>query len=183
MSLKNTVDRYGHVAQLLHWVVVGLIIAQFVLASTAEDLPRLSAHRLEITALHKSLGITVLLLAAVRLVWRAVSPPPLLPASMKPWERAAAQAVHWGLYGVMFALPLSGWMWSSASNYPVSWFGLVQLPDLVQPGKDLKDLFHEGHEILGTLLLVLAALHVLAALKHHFIDRDTVLRRMLPWGR
>ena len=182
MSLRNTADRYGHVAQLLHWIVVALIIGQFVLASTAEDLPRLSAERLEVTALHKSLGLTVLILAVLRLVWRSVSPPPLLPATMKPWERGFAQLIHWALYGVMFAMPLSGWMWSSASNYPVSWFGLVQMPDLVPPGEGLKDAFHEGHEILGTLLLVLAALHVLAALKHHFLDRDTVLRRMLPWG-
>ena len=79
-------------------------------------------------------------------------------------------------------MPLSGWMWSSASNYPVSWFGLLQLPDLVQPSEALKGVFHESHEFLGTLLLVLAVLHALAALKHHFLDRDTVLRRMLPWG-
>jgi cytochrome b561 len=182
MSMKNTADRYGHIAQLLHWVVVALIITQFVLASMVEDLPRLSAERLETTALHKSVGLTVLLLAAVRLVWRALSPPPLLPSTMKRWERSLAQITHWGLYGIMFALPLSGWLWSSASNYPVSWFGLVQLPDLVQPAERLKDIFHEGHEILGTLLLSLAVLHALAALKHHFIDRDSILRRMLPWG-
>ena len=87
MSMKNTADRYGHIAQLLHWVVVALIITQFVLASMVEDLPRLSAERLETTALHKSVGLTVLLLAAVRLVWRALSPPPLLPSTMKRWER------------------------------------------------------------------------------------------------
>jgi cytochrome b561 len=182
MSLKNTADRYGHVAQLLHWAVVGLIITQFVLVQIIEDLPRTSLERFETTTLHKSVGITVLLLAIVRLIWRVRSPPPLLPAAMKAWERAVAQVTHWGLYGLMFALPLSGWIWSNSHDFAVSYFGLFELPRLVQESKPLQDVFHEVHEILATLLFALAILHTLAALKHHFFDRDTVLRRMLPWG-
>lgn len=182
MPAKNTADRYGHVAQLLHWAVVGLIITQFVLASIIEELPRSSLERFETTSVHKSVGITVLVLAVVRLVWRAYSPPPLLPAAMKGWERAVAQLTHFGLYGLMFVLPLSGWLWSNSAGYVVNYFGLADLPRLLGKSESLEEVFHEGHEILATALLVLALLHVAAALKHHFFDRDTVLRRMLPWG-
>ncbi len=182
MPATNTTDRYGHVAQLLHWVVVGLIITQFVLASIIEELPKSSLERFETTSLHKSIGVTVLLLAVVRLAWRAYSPPPLLPGTMKPWERSVAQLTHFGLYGLMFVLPLSGWLWSNSAGYAVNYFGLTDLPRLVGKSDALQDVFHEGHELLATALFVLALLHLAAALKHHFLDRDTVLRRMLPWG-
>lgn len=182
MPATNTADRYGSVAQLLHWAVVGLIIAQYVLATIIEALPSPSVERFQTTSLHKSIGVTVLLLAIVRLAWRAYSPPPLLPATMKSWERSVAQLTHFALYGLMIVLPLSGWLWSNSAGYAVKYFGLVELPWLVEKSGSLRELFHEGHELLATALFVLALLHVAAALKHHYLDRDTVLRRMLPWG-
>ncbi len=182
MPATNTTDRYGYVAQLLHWAVVGLVITQFVLVSIIEELPRSSLERFEVTSLHKSVGITVLLLAVARLAWRAYSPPPLLPGSMRPWARGVAQLTHFALYGILFMLPLSGWLWSNSAGYAVNYFGLVDLPRLMSRNESLRDVFHDGHELLATALFALALLHVAAALKHHFLDRDTVLRRMLPWG-
>jgi len=180
MSLTNAAGRYGLVPQLLHWVVVVLIPLQYVLAETADELPD-GMEKLATLARHKSVGLTILLIALVRVAWRLVDRPPPLPP-MPAWQRAAAAVTHWGLYALLFALPLSGWLWSSAANYPVSWFGWVQLPDLVAPSKALEDLMHEVHETAFNGLLVLVALHVLGALKHQFVDRDGLIARMLPWG-
>jgi cytochrome b561 len=180
MSLTNTADRYGLVPQLLHWLVLALIGLQYVLAETAEELP-LGMEKLARLSQHKSVGITILLLALVRIAWRLMDRPPA-PPPMPGWQRTAASLVHWGLYALLFALPLSGWMMSSAANYPVSWFGLVQLPDLVMPSEDLHELLEEVHEGLFVALLWLAGLHALAALKHQFVDRDGLLMRMVPWG-
>lgn len=179
MILRNTTTRWGAGAQLLHWLIVALIIVQFVIAEIAQGLP-LGPDKVATLARHKSVGITILALALLRLVWRAVNPTPTLPATSRPWERTVARATHAVLYGLLFAMPLSGWMMSSARNFPVSWFGLVQLPDLVRPSKPLYEQLHETHEVLFVVLVAVAILHVLAALKHHFILKNDVLRRMLP---
>lgn len=182
MPLRNTLDRYGTLAQFFHWATVVLIVAQLVTINVAEDLPR-GLQKLEMMARHKSFGITILMLAVLRLAWRFASPVPPAPANVAPWQRRAADVSHWLLYALLFALPLSGWMMSSAANYPVSWFGLVQLPDLVGAGEQLHETLEEVHEALATTLLVVAGVHLLAALQHHFLRRDDVLRRMLPWTR
>lgn len=179
MPLTNTATRYGLVPQLLHWIVVILVVVQYVLAETAEGLP-LGMEKLATLSQHKSVGITILLVALVRIAWRLLDRPPP-PPPMPAWQRTASTLVHWGLYALLLALPLSGWMMSSAANYPVSWFGLAQLPDLVMPSEDLKELLEEVHEGLFVALLSLAGLHVLAALKHQFVDRDALMWRMLPW--
>lgn len=182
MRFKNTELKYGPIAQLFHWVIVALVITQFLLAQRADDLPRGPAL-LQTLALHKSIGITILALAIVRLAWRWVNPVPPMPPSAPRWQHVAARISHSALYGLLLLQPLVGWLMSSARNFPVSWFGAVTLPDLIEPSKSAYELFHEGHEILGQALLVLALLHAAAALKHHFIDRDDVLLRMLPWNR
>jgi cytochrome b561 len=183
MALKNTLERWGAVAKTLHWVIVGMIITQFVLANRAESLP-LGMAKLATLARHKSVGITILLLAVLRLAWRFAnrqSPP--LPANLKGYERFLAHLTHHGLYLLLFALPLTGWAMSSAKNYPVSWFGVFTLPDFVAPGETLFEQLETAHGVLATALLALAVLHVLAALQHHFIRKDNVLRRMLPFVR
>lgn len=182
MPLKNTAEKYGAIAQVFHWTIVALIITQFSLASRADGLPR-GAALLATLTLHKSIGITILGLAILRLVWRWLNPVPELPPTTSRWQHVAARISHAALYGLLLLMPLFGWMMSSARNFPVSWFGLVTLPDLVKPNKQAYEFFHEGHELLGKILLVLAILHAAAALKHHFIDRDEVLLRMLPWNR
>ena len=180
MPLSNSTNRYGLVAQLLHWSVVLLLIVQFLLAEAADELP-LGIEKLAMLARHKSVGITILRVAFLRLAWRLIDRPPALPP-MPAWQRVAAAATHWGMYAILFAMPLSGWMMSSAANYPVSWFGWVQLPDLVMPSESLEEILHEIHEVLAGTLLFLVGLHVLAALKHQFVDRDGLISRMLPWG-
>lgn len=179
MPLRNTTTRWGAGAQLLHWLIVILIITQYVIAEIADGLP-LGPDKVATLARHKSVGITILALAIVRVAWRFANPTPQLPAASRPWERKTAHATQGLLYLLLFAMPLSGWMMSSARNFPVSWFGLVQLPDLVRPSKPLYDTLHETHEILFGVLIAATVLHVLAALKHHFISKNDVLRRMLP---
>lgn len=179
MQAMNNDRRYGVVAQLFHWSIVALIFTQFVLASKAHDLP-LGPAKISTLALHKSFGMTIFALAMLRLLWRLVNPVPAMPLATPRWQRIAAHISHGALYALIMITPLFGWMMSSARNFPVSWFGLFTFPDLVKPNKPLYDFFHEAHETLATTILVLAVLHALAALKHHFIDRDNVLRRMLP---
>jgi cytochrome b561 len=182
MPIRNTTTQWGAVSQTLHWLIVALVITQFVLANLELDLP-LGVHKLALLAKHKSVGITILMLAALRLIWRWRNPTPLLPTTLKPYERALARFTHAALYVLLFAMPLTGWMMSSARNFPVSWFNLFQLPDLVAPNRPLYGFLHETHETLSWMLVAVASLHVLGALKHHFVLKDDVLRRMLPFTR
>jgi cytochrome b561 len=189
MSLKNTEYRFGIVAQALHWLIAALIVVQYVLiryAHAAEAArkthPIAALEQLAWLARHKSFGITVFALTIVRLAWRLVSPPPAWPRAMPRWQVIFARATHYAFYALLFALPLSGWLMSSAGNHPVSWFNLVQLPDLVAPSKPLEQFLHEFHEYAFDSLFAIAILHVAAALKHRFVDRDGVLQRMLPWA-
>ena len=183
MPIRNTLNRWGSVAQSLHWAIVVLIVTQFVLAYTSQSLP-LGMAKLAMLARHKSWGITILALAVIRLVWRLVNrQTPPLPNTLKPWERVAAHVTHYGLYILLFAMPLTGWAMSSARKYPVSWFNLVQLPDFVAPNRPLYDTLHTVHMYLSWALIAIAVLHIGAALKHHFVLRDNVLRRMLPFTK
>jgi cytochrome b561 len=182
MTLRNTTRRWGAVAQSLHWLIVGLIIAQVILANIAMDLP-LGIRKLAMFARHKSVGITILALAVIRLLWRWTNPAPPLPNTLKPYERTLAQLTHAALYLLLFAMPLTGWMMSSARGFPVSWFNLFQLPDFVPKNQWLYDTMKETHHVLAFALFAVVLLHVAAALKHHYVLKDDVLRRMLPSTR
>lgn len=177
----SPVMRYSTPAIVLHWLVALLIFAGFPLGLYMVDLP-LSPDKLKLYSYHKWIGITVLLLVAVRVSWRLTHVPPPLPASVAAWQRQASAVVHGLLYGLMIAIPLSGWMMSSAKGFPVVWFGVLQLPDLVGKDKALGDLLAEVHTILNFTLLALVVLHVGAALQHHFIERQPFLQRM-GWGK
>jgi cytochrome b561 len=180
MLVLNTTRRWGAVAQLLHWVIVVLIIVQVTLAGIADDLP-LGMKKLAMLARHKSVGITILALALLRLAWRRGNRIPELPPTLKPYERTLAHLTHVLLYLLLFAMPLSGWMMSSARGFPVSWFGFFQLPDLVPKNQTLFQALLATHHALAWVLGAAVALHVAGALKHHFKLRDDVLRRMLPF--
>jgi cytochrome b561 len=182
MTIRNTTARWGHVSQFLHWLIVVLLIVQVTLANIADDLP-VGLKKLAMLARHKSVGITILGLAVLRLSWRWLNPTPALPDTLKPYERVLANLTHAGLYILLFAMPLSGWIMSSARGFPVSWFGFIQLPDLVTKNKALYDAMLETHETLAWALYVIVAVHVLAALKHHFMLKDNVLKRMLPFTK
>jgi cytochrome b561 len=181
MALRNTTRRWGAVAQLLHWLIVVLIIVQFTLALWAAALP-LGDRKVGVLAYHKSFGITILMLAIVRLPWRWFNPTPVLPPIMKPYERRLAHFSHAMLYILLFAQPLTGWMMSSARGFPVSWFRFFQLPDLVPKSKPLYQALVTTHATLACVLVAVVVLHVAGALKHHYVLRDDVLRRMLPFS-
>jgi cytochrome b561 len=182
MPNQTSPTRYSAVAQTFHWVVAGLIVTQFTLAWMADDLP-LGMHKLALLARHKSFGMTVLMLAVLRLLWRLFNRPPELPAGMSKTERVLAKATHGIFYILLFAMPLTGWMMSSAKNYSVSWFGRFTWPNLLGPNDQAFDLLRTTHRSLSWLLFGVAILHILAALKHHFWNKDDVLTRMLPFTK
>jgi cytochrome b561 len=182
MSLRNTPARWGHVAQFLHWLIVALIVTQVILANIAEDLP-IGVKKIAMFARHKSVGLTILVLAVIRLAWRWANPTPALPGTLKPYERGLAGFTHVALYVLLFAMPLTGWMMTSARGFPVSWFGFFQLPDFVPKNNSLYEAMKETHDTLALALYTIVTLHVVGALKHHFVLKDDVLRRMLPFTK
>ncbi len=175
-------ERYTRTAIALHWLIAVLIFAAFPLGIYMHDLP-LSPAKLRLYSYHKWLGISVFMLAIVRLGWRAKHTPPGMPDTMKRWEKTAAQATHHTLYLLLFLIPLSGWLMSSAKGVQTVWFGVLPLPDLVSKDKSLGDLLQTVHQTLNFTLLGLVFAHAGAAIKHHFIQRDEVLARMLPFLR
>ena len=182
MPNQNSPTRYSAVAQGFHWIIAALIVTQFTLGWVADDLP-LGLHKLAVLARHKSFGMTVLMLAVLRLLWRLGHRPPELPAGMTKVERLLAKGTHILIYVLLIVMPLSGWMMSSANNYSVSWIGRFTWPDLIGKNEQAFDLLRITHRSLSWLLFAVATLHILAALKHHFWNRDDVLTRMLPFAK
>ena len=164
---------------MLHWLAALLIFTGFGLGLYMTDL-EFSPDKLRYYAWHKWLGITVFLLAAARLAWRAANPAPALPNAMPTWQRRVAGAAHVMLYVLMVAIPLSGWIYSSATGVSVSYLNLVDLPNLVPKDRELAKTLLLVHQSLNYLLAAVVTVHVSAALWHHFVDRDDVLARMLP---
>ena len=181
MPFRNTTRSWGSLSKAFHWLIVLLIINQWWIAERADELKGLA--KLEALGTHKSFGMTILMLAVLRLLWRLMNPTPELTSETKPWERALARISHVSLYVLIFAMPLTGWMMSSAKNYPVSWFKMFQFPDLVAPAEQTFHQMLDLHHLLFKVLVGVALLHVAGALKHHFIDKNDVLRRMLPFGK
>ena len=186
---RPPVTRYTRTAMLLHWLIALGIIANVALGLSADSLP--DAWVRPVVDTHKSIGITVLGLALLRVLWRATHRPPALPTPMQRWERGLAHAAHFMLYLLMFAMPISGWLhdsaWDGAATHPMTLFGvvpwfrlgfIVNLPLAVK--NHLHDLFGTLHTAFAYVLYAVLALHLLGALKHELIDRQSVLRRMLP---
>lgn len=173
-------ERYTPTAIALHWAIALLIFVAFPLGLYMTGL-HLSPLKLRLYAYHKWIGVTVLLLTTLRLLWRAAHAPPQFVAGMPRWQSMAAHAAHDLLYLLALAVPVSGWLMSSALGVSVVWFGVLPLPDLVGKDKELGELLKIVHEGFNYTLLALVALHVAGALKHQFIDRDGTLARMLPF--
>ena len=170
---------YTRAAIALHWIVAALIVANLALGLYTVGLP-LSPQKLRYFSFHKWIGVTVFVLAAARLLWRLTHPAPALPDSMPAWERRAAHATHVLLYLLFFAAPLTGWLFSSASGFQTVYLGILPIPDLLSKDKALADALKLAHKSINYTMAAVVILHAAAALKHHFIDKDDVLGRMLP---
>jgi cytochrome b561 len=173
--------RYTRTAVALHWLLAFAILASLAVGTIMADMA-LSPTRLKLINWHKWAGIAILLLSAARLAWRLTHRPPPLPSTLAPWQARLAALTHGALYVLFFAVPLAGWAYSSAAGFPVVWFGLVPLPDLAPVDRELADVLKATHELLAWLLSALVLLHVAAALKHQWVDRDGLLARM-SWRR
>jgi cytochrome b561 len=182
MGLRNTPERWGAVAQSLHWGMALLILAMFALGLAAENWP-LSPTKFELFFWHKSIGILLLALVLARIAWRLANPAPALPPDATALERRAALAAHGALYLLMVLVPLSGWVVNSAANFPFAVFGVIPLPPIAPAGKEVQALAETVHSTLVLMLAVLVAVHVAAALRHHLVKGNDVLTRMLPGRR
>jgi cytochrome b561 len=175
--------RYSTVAIVLHWLLALVIVAMFVVGIYMTDLP-FSPLRLKLYNWHKWAGVTFLALTLLRLLWRIMHRPPALPVAvtrtMPGWQNRAYHATHHLMYALFFAVPLLGWAYSSAAGFPIVLFGQMPLPDLLPANKELADLVKPLHELSALALMALAALHISAALKHQWVDRDGLLTRILP---
>lgn len=176
MLIKNTENRFGLIAILLHWIMALLIIGLLILGLYMVSLP-IGFQKLKLYGWHKEYGFLVLFLVIIRLFWRIIN---ITPTLSIPWyERIAARFVHWAFYFFMFAMPITGWLMTSAAGVSASFFGLFTLPNLIAPNKEWHQLFEITHEWLGYGLILTIFLHICGALKHHFIDKDKILRRMI----
>ena len=178
---QNVNEKYGGVAIALHWVTVALIVANLSLGLSMVPLP-ITPRKLQWYMVHKWIGITVFLVTCARLGWRwGHRPPP--PMELPDWQRRAAAMSHVLLYVLLMVIPISGWLYSSATGVQVVYLGVVALPDVVPKDKALASVLKVIHLALNFTMFTLVSLHAAAALKHHFVDRDAVLVRMLPKSR
>jgi len=183
MRARNSATRFGALSMLLHWALALLALGMLALGLYMHQLP-VSPEKFELYALHKSLGVTTLALVCVWIVWRVANPPPPLPPSIPADHAKLARAAHWALFGCLVLMPLSGWGIASASGAPIELFGLgVMMPSPIPADDGTAFAFVVLHDLIGKVFMMLIAIHIGAALKHQFADKDATLRRMLPWGR
>lgn len=181
MSLKNTDARWGWPGQLFHWLIVLLILGQGTVGLLMVGM-RNSPDKIQIYALHKSFGLTILTLAVLRLLWRWYAGTPAPVPGTPGWQAKIASLTHWALYALLFAIPISGWVLNSAAGFPLQWFGLFQVPAIAGKDHALHELAESVHEWLFWLLVAVALAHAAAAFYHHLFQRDITLARMLPRG-
>ncbi len=182
MSL-NAKTKYTGVAMAFHWLIAVAVIGTWLITIAAENAPNRAA-RGEIMGNHFALGIVIFVLAASRLTWRLMNPPPATPAGHAPWERLLGKTAHYAMYTLLLVMPLAGWFAMSSFDSAISVWGLFDVPKLPVPVNEaLGEQIFEVHGIAGITLLVLIAVHVLATIKHTLIDKDGTIFRMLPFGR
>ena len=181
-SIGNTEERFGAVAILLHWSMAFLIIGLAALGLYMVALPDVgfNTKKIMLILFHKEFGLLVLVLLAMRLAWRLTHVLPQLGAHLPDWQKIVARFVHLCFYALMFALPMTGWLMSSAAGIPVSFFGLFTLPDILPHDDYLFQQLIDVHKWFGYVLILFICVHVGAALMHHFVLKDDTLRRMLP---
>lgn len=179
MMPRNPIDRWGAISQSFHWLIVILIIVMAYLGLTMVDLPN-TPHKARLYTLHKSIGLTILVLVALRLLWRLYAGAPRTLDTMPAWQARIAAFTHWALYALLFAMPISGWILNSTTGFPLRWFNLVNLPSIAPEGEALNELAESWHEALFWALIALALMHAAAAFYHHLFQHDDTLARMLP---
>jgi len=180
MLIRNTPERFGIVATTLHWLTLVLLVGAFTLAISMVNMP-FSPRKLELYSWHKWVGVTIFLVAVLRLAWRLANPVPRQSPSMPQWQRRLAGLSHAALYAILIVMPVTGWIMSSALNLPVVYLGLVHIPSPFGVDRALGETMKVVHLSLAVTLVALVTIHVLASLYHHLILRDDTLRRMLPW--
>ncbi len=177
MQIKNTEQVYGLVSKAIHWLMAFGLIGLLAVGWYMEDMPN-SPEKFQVYGLHKSFGALMLALVIFRIVWRFINKQPVAPLGLPKFVAFLAAAGHGLLYALMFAMPLLGWAMSSAHGFSVSVFGLFTLPNLVEKSREMAETYGSLHGLGADLLFVVVVLHVLAALYHHFIRKDDVLKRM-----
>lgn len=178
VTLRNSLERWGLVSKLFHWLMAVAFFVQIALGWCAVSWP-LSPFKINLFVWHKSLGILILLLVALRLLWRLINKTPTPPSNMPVWERLTAHISHTLLYMLMVLVPLSGWVISSASIIPFRVFGVLPLPAITTPNQATEELAKTAHFYLFVALAMIVLVHIAAALHHHFVKRDDVLKKML----
>lgn len=178
----NTKNRYGIVSIIIHWLMALFLIMLIILGLYMVALPDVGfdVSKIKLIFWHKELGMIALALVILRFIWRLGNIVPLLPPSIPAWQKIAARTVHFSFYGFMFALPISGWMMSSVAGFPMTFLGIIPLPNLVQPNIYDVQMYINIHKWLAYGLIVTISIHISAALLHHFYYKDDTLRRMLP---
>jgi cytochrome b561 len=182
LPASRPAERYSATAIGLHWLIALLIVCGFYLGWIMTDIPGFTPTKLKYFSWHKWIGVTVFMLAVLRVIWRATHRAPAMPA-MPRWQIGVAHLTHFLLYVLMLVIPASGYLYSSAAGLQVVYLGVLPLPTIIGPDKALKATLRLVHIALNYTLLVLVVMHVLAALKHHFVDRDGLLGRMLPFHK
>lgn len=172
-------QRYTGVAIGLHWLIGLMIVTSLGVGLYMVSLS-LSPDKLRLYSWHKWAGVTIFMLVLVRSLWRLTHPAPPLPDDVPVWQRKVAEATHYALYALMIVIPLTGWLMSSAKGFQTVYFGVVPIPDLLAKNEGLGETLALVHRYLNYSMIGLVIAHIAAALKHHFIDKDDILRRMLP---
>jgi len=177
IMIRNTSKTYGSVAKSLHWLILIMLTVSIIAGNFLASMPK-GVEKLQTSGMHKSFGAVLLILLVFRLVWRLINETPQLPSETTTGEAFIATAMHWGLYILMFAQPLSGIMMSQASGFPVGFFGLFEFPVFLDKSPELAKIFHTAHSTVWILLVITVIGHAGAALHHHFIKKDNVLKQM-----
>ena len=181
MRLKNPPDRWGVISQLLHWTTVLLIVVMAWIGLRMGDMAN-GPDKIATYAMHKSIGMTILALVIVRIGWRLYAGAPAPVAGTPRWQHAIASLTHLGIYALLLAMPISGWVMNSAAGFPLQWFGLFNLPAVAGRDHAVHELAESVHEWLFWAMVVLVVAHAAAAFYHHLFQRDATLARMLPRG-
>lgn len=177
--LRNTVKRFGSITKVFHWLIFLLIIAQFYFVwFLSEDSPLTGFY----VMLHKSVGVTVFMLGILFLIWHIINVKPLPPETQPRWQHIVSKAVHHTLFTLIILMPIIGYLLTCADGKPINFFGWFTIPCIISENEHLGSIMFTTHETLGYLVLILVGIHCLAALYHHFICKDNVLKRMLPFA-